>query len=137
MHMASQSHGIFADDKGFIADSALNAHQAVVLSAAGHVTAVTAQDTGIGVAAHSCASGDAVTVVLFGPTQQVLADGSSAIAAGDPLHINASGNFIKQTTGLAYQAIALEACASGTAYIEAVLLSGLAQTSSAQLAMIV
>jgi hypothetical protein len=136
--MASQSHDIFADDASFTADTALSKHQAVTVGTLkGHVTAVTVADTGIGVAAASCASGDTVRVILFGTAIQVLADGTSAIAVGDPLHVNASGNFVKQTVGLAFTAVALEDLASGLAYIEVMSINGTAATQSAMLAMTV
>ena len=64
------------------------------------------------------ASGDIVAVTVLGPVK-VWADGTSAIAVGDFVAPDASGHAVKQASAsTAVAGMALEALASGTAFIE-------------------
>ena len=123
--MASQAHDEFAPRRSFIADANLSKHMPVQLgTVTGHVAAL-ASGTYIGVASRDCQSGDMVDVILYRQptlvTGYVLATGGTAITLGAILTVGVTGFAAGLAPTGATNAIALEPLASGTGYIEALL----------------
>lgn len=140
----SQSHDSFAPTITAIADSAVAKFTGVkfVASTDGYLHCVPAT-TGVchGIAQTDCASGQEVTVKTFAPGYMVLADGTAAIAVGNPIVITGAGATkatgtpladvdpddpvgVSTTTYVAFDGIAIEALASGTGVIEFLPISG-------------
>lgn len=132
--MASQGNDMFLPHRSFTADADIVKHTAVKLgTVAHHCTTAGDEEAFVGIAARGCVSGDFCDVILLAPTIMVLADAKSgsgdAITVGLGLQCGASGIFIKAEAEGEFQITALEALASGTGYIEAILIGGTAATS--------
>ena len=118
----SQAHSANASIVTLEAGGVINPGHAVVISA-GKVVECTAADTffGVYVGTEACASGDFVSICVAGVCK-VFADGTSAISIGSLLGNDASGHFAVNATDKDLIAgRALEALASGTAFIEAIV----------------
>lgn len=118
----SQAASANAWVRTFTAGGVINPGHAVVISA-GTVVECTAADTffGVYIGTEACASGDLVSICVGGICK-VFADGTSAISIGSLLGNDSSGHFAVNATDKDLIAgRALEALASGTGFIEAVV----------------
>ena len=138
----TEQHDAFAPSLAAIADEAVSKFTGVkfVASTDGYMHCEPATDSDYqGIAQTDCAQGREVTVKLVNWGYAALADSTgNSIAVGDPLVFNASGVLVKQTAGLAYNAVALKALStSAVGVIEVMPITGPAQVASSSLAMIV
>ena len=113
---------LFAPTKSFLATAAITRGQAVVLGAAGYVTAATSAVGVIGRAKNDAVTGGSVVVALLGNVAVVYADGTTPIAIGDALTVNSAGAWVKAASGASAIAVALEAI-SAVGYIEVIFTS--------------
>jgi hypothetical protein len=116
-------HNAESSIKTFKAGGAISARHAVKYSDVDTVVIATATNaTGIYMGDDDAASGDYISVCILGPVK-AMADGSTAITAGNTLAPDASGHLVKDVTAThVILAEALEDLASGTGIIEVMVL---------------
>lgn len=129
------SHGITVAPLGATAGAALSAGRFVKITAGEPALTVGYAGAGediLGVVAEGVASGTQATILHSGMRATIWADGTAAISAGDYLKSAANGVAVKSAADREnVGAIALEALASGTAYISVLLLAPHTERSTA------
>jgi len=116
----SEAHDAFSTIIHVVASGVIHGGHGVTGTAAA-ATEATSVSFGALAQTEDCAIADIIPVCVLGPCK-VWADGTTPIVVGDFVAVDGSGHYVKQASAsTAVSGMALEALASGLAYIEVLI----------------